>query len=50
MLDATETLILVGIFALAALLIVVPRLLSRRSTSTPDTAPHTDTPGDPDAE
>lgn len=31
MLDATETLILVAIFALAALLIVVPKLLARRS-------------------
>ena len=30
MLDATETLILIAIFALAALLIVVPRALARR--------------------
>jgi hypothetical protein len=31
MLDATETVILVAIFALAALLIVVPRALARRT-------------------
>jgi hypothetical protein len=31
MLDATETLILIAIFALAALLIVVPRALARRT-------------------
>jgi len=31
MLDATETLVLIGIFALAALLIVVPRALARRT-------------------
>ncbi len=30
MLDATETLVLIGIFVLAALLIVVPRALARR--------------------
>ena len=31
MLDATETVILVSIFALAALLILVPRALARRT-------------------
>jgi hypothetical protein len=31
MLDATETLLLIGIFALAALLILVPRALARRN-------------------
>ena len=31
MLDATETVILVAIFALAAVLIVVPRALARRA-------------------
>lgn len=46
MLDATETLILVAIFALAALLIVVPKLLARRTTD-PDSA-HRD-PGARDA-
>jgi hypothetical protein len=31
MLDATETVILISIFALAALLILVPRALARRT-------------------
>lgn len=57
MLDATETLILVGIFALAALLIVGPRLLARRSTADrsatspdPGAAPDRMIPGDPHGE
>jgi len=36
MLDATETLVLVSIFLLAAILVVVPRALARRRPRAPD--------------
>jgi hypothetical protein len=41
MMDATETLILVSFFLLAAVLIALPRLLSRRERHTEDGGPAT---------
>ena len=39
MMDATETLILVSIFVLAALLIALPRVLGRRRRAHPEAEP-----------